>query len=163
MIIILIMMIIAGTLKLMYRISSRSHHSEILFQHPVWWGNNLWTARYWGQYLQRLTCTRVHSFNIKPTYMHLRIRISLSTLYHAARFQGRYLLGWNMRWYFEGSRISRCGKISRKYSICNTFAIILCKPFFYLCLGKPHPPILCSHCTSVVSYSRGGLKWKRRC
>ena len=45
----------------------------------------------------------------------------LATPYHVARFRGRCLLGWaswNMWRDFEGSGISRCGEIPRKYSNC---------------------------------------------
>ena len=64
------------------------------------------------------------SFNKKPfvcTTMCVRMHIlSQSILYHVARFQGQRLLGWVgwcMQWHFEDGGISRCGKISRKYSI----------------------------------------------
>ena len=49
-----------------------------------------------------------------------RAHTDILTLYHAARFRGRRLLGWvgwNMRRHFKGGRISRCSEISRKYGM----------------------------------------------
>ena len=52
-----------------HRISSKSRHSEILFQGSVWCGDNSSMARFRGWHLQRLTRTCIHSFN---RYMHVK-------------------------------------------------------------------------------------------
>ena len=55
-----------------YRISSKSRHGGILFQGSIWCGDNSRVARFRGWRLQRLTRTRVHSFNNKPNCMHVK-------------------------------------------------------------------------------------------
>ena len=54
------------------RISSKSHHSKILFQGPVWCSDNSRAARFQGRHLQRLTNMPVHSFHNKPICMHAK-------------------------------------------------------------------------------------------
>ena len=54
-----------------YRISLKSRHGEILFQRPVWWGNNSRVARFRGRRLQRSIRTRVHCSNDKLICMHV--------------------------------------------------------------------------------------------
>ena len=75
-------------------------------------------ATIWGQYLQRSTCTHVHSFNNKPSCMHIKCPCAY----------GNCCWPLTMRRDFEGGvywdefadrydGISRCGEISRKYGI----------------------------------------------
>ena len=54
------------------RISSKSHRGEILFQGPIWCGDNSRAARFRGQRLPRLTCMCANSFNNKPICMHVK-------------------------------------------------------------------------------------------
>ena len=89
-----------------FRISSKSHRGEILFQGSIRCGDNSRAARFrGGRHLQRSTCTHVHSFN---SCMHVKC---LCTYGNCCR-------PLTMRQDFEGGvywdeLAERCGDISR--------------------------------------------------
>ena len=91
-----------------YRISSKSRRGEILFQGSVWCGDNSRAARFRGRRLQRSIRTHVHSFNNKPSCMHVK----------CACAYGNCCRPLTMRRDFEGGvywdeLADRCGEISR--------------------------------------------------
>ena len=91
-----------------YRISSKSRRGEILFQGSVWCGDNSRAARFRGRRLQRSIRTHVHSFNNKPSCMHVKCPCAY----------GNFCRPLTMRRDFEGGvywdeMADRCGDISR--------------------------------------------------
>ena len=91
-----------------YRISSKSRRGEILFQGSVWCGDNSRAARFRGRRLQRSIRTHVHSFNNKPSCMHVKCPCAYGNFYRPL----------TMRRDFEGGvywdeMADRCGDISR--------------------------------------------------
>ena len=76
--------------------SSKSCRSEILFQGSVWCSAATVRGRLdfeGGVYKDRRARTYTTSIIMYARKMRARIRIFLSTPYHAVRFRGRYLLG----------------------------------------------------------------------
>ena len=72
--------------------SLKSRCGKILFQGPVWCGDNHRAARFRGWHLQRLTHTRVCSFNNEPTCMYVyNVRVHTYIVDDPLPCHGRYL------------------------------------------------------------------------